>query len=107
MNLDVAKQRNISKQNWIKLQAWSLRQIQLHADELLADYEDPDNNQAKMISELKTHADEFTVGDVKKYNERLTDFLQCPLANSEIVLGNNKLDAGNSQIGCVDPVGSY
>jgi acetyl-CoA carboxylase beta subunit len=81
------------KQNWLKLQAWSLRQIQLHADELLTEFEDLDNNQAKMISELKAHADQFTVGDVKKYNERLTDFLQCPLANSEIVLGNSELDA--------------
>lgn len=81
------------KQNWLKFQAWSLRQIQLHADNLLAEFEDLDDNQAKMISELKAHADTFTVGDIKKYNERLTNFRQCPLAESEIGLGNSGLNA--------------
>lgn len=92
------------KQNWLKFQAWSLRQIQLHADDLLAEFEELDDNQTKMISELKNHADTFTVGDVKKYNERLTDFLQCPLAESEIVLGNSGLD-GNKVALILDFVG--
>lgn len=87
-----AIQTDLFKQNWLKFQVWGLRQIQLHADDLIAEFENLDNNQAKMISELKVHDDTFTVGDVKKYNERLTDFLQCPLAESEIVLGNSGLD---------------
>ena len=87
-----AIQTDMFKQTWPKFQVWSLRQIKLHADDLLAEFEDLDDNQANMISKLKAHADTFTVGDVKKYNERLTDFLQCPLAESEIVLGNSGLD---------------
>lgn len=99
-----AIQKNMFKQNWLKFQAWSLRQIQLHADDLLAEFEDLDDNQAKMISELKAHADTFTVGDVKTYTERLTDFLQCPLAESEIVLCNSGLD-GNEVALMLDFVG--
>lgn len=99
-----AIQKNMFKQNWLKFQAWSLRQIQLHADDLLAEFEDLDDNQANMISELKAHADTFTVGDIKNYNERLTDFLQCPLAESEIVLCNSGLD-GNEVALMLDFVG--
>lgn len=101
-----AIQTDMFKQNWLKFQAWSLRQIQLHADKLLAEFEDLDDDQAKMISELKNHADKFTVGDIKKYNERLTDYLQCPLAESEIVLGNSGLD-GNEVALILDFVGDF
>ena len=57
-----------------------------------------------MISELKAHGDTFTVGDVKKYNERLTHFSQCPLAESEIVLGIRDLK-GNDVALTLDFVG--
>ena len=80
----------------------------MHADELLAEFEDFEDlvdNQNKMINELKAHADTFTVDDVKNYNERLTDFLQCPLAQSKIVLGNSCLD-GNEVALILDFVGA-
>ena len=94
------------KQNWLKFRAWSLRQIQLHADDLLAEFDDLDDNQIKMINELKAHTDTFTVGDVKEYNDSLTDLLQCPLTGSGIVLGNSGLDGAEVAL-MLDFVGDF
>ena len=80
--------------NWLKLRAWTLRQIQLNVQQLYPEnngFEDKDNQRYQFIAELLTH-NKITVDLIEHSTAVITSYLHSPLSVGATPLGNSGLN---------------